>query len=90
MVVALLIKLYDKTKKKKSNGLITEVYCCHQQKVTKSCHNFDIWGEAIMECRISSISSSNESIEDNGPPAKRRIPVCMPHDSARKKDMTYA
>ncbi|GFS69724.1 hypothetical protein NPIL_294931 [Nephila pilipes] len=39
--------------------------------------------------RISSINSSDESIENNEPPAKRRLPVCMPRDSSRKKDLRH-
>ncbi|GFS98144.1 uncharacterized protein NPIL_515781 [Nephila pilipes] len=37
----------------------------------------------------SYINSSDESTEDNEPPAKRMIPVCMPHDSARKNDIGH-
>ncbi|GFT68079.1 uncharacterized protein NPIL_677001 [Nephila pilipes] len=39
-----------------------------------------ICGVKQSRSRISSISSSDESIEDNEPPAQRRIHVCMPHD----------
>ncbi|GFT98860.1 hypothetical protein NPIL_434381, partial [Nephila pilipes] len=44
-----------------------------------------IYGLNQLRSRISSIYSY-ESIEDNEPPAKQRIPVCVPYDSARKKD----
>ncbi|GFT71217.1 hypothetical protein NPIL_544631 [Nephila pilipes] len=40
-----------------------------------------IYGVKQSRSEISSISSSDESIEDNEPPAKRRILVCMPRSS---------
>lgn len=48
-----------------------------------------IYGVKQSQQRIATISSSDESIEDSEPPAKRRIPACMPHDSARKKDVRH-
>ncbi|GFT22874.1 uncharacterized protein NPIL_134001 [Nephila pilipes] len=49
-----------------------------------------IYGVKKSLSRISSIlSSSNESIENKGPPAKRSIPICMPHDSVRKIDIRH-
>ncbi|GFT41416.1 uncharacterized protein NPIL_677991 [Nephila pilipes] len=48
-----------------------------------------IYGVYQSRSRITSISSTDELTEDNEPPAKRRIPVCIPHDSARKKDMRH-
>ncbi|GFT06163.1 uncharacterized protein NPIL_453551 [Nephila pilipes] len=48
-----------------------------------------IYGVKQSRSGISSISSSDKSIEDNEPPAKRRILVCMPHNSVRKKDVRY-
>ncbi|GFU02855.1 hypothetical protein NPIL_35661 [Nephila pilipes] len=44
-----------------------------------------IYGLKQSRSRISSTSSSDESIEDDEPPAKRRKPACMPHDYARKR-----
>ncbi|GBM29756.1 PiggyBac transposable element-derived protein 1 [Araneus ventricosus] len=48
-----------------------------------------IYGTKQSQQRIATISSSDESIEDSEPPARRRIPACMPHDSARKKDVRH-
>ncbi|GFU07114.1 uncharacterized protein NPIL_136101 [Nephila pilipes] len=48
-----------------------------------------IYGVKQSRSGISSISSSDESIQNNEPPAKRRIPICMPHDSERKKDVKH-
>ncbi|GBN42504.1 hypothetical protein AVEN_53567-1 [Araneus ventricosus] len=48
-----------------------------------------IYGVKQSQQRIATISSSDESIEDSELPAIRRIPACMPHDSARKKDVRH-
>ncbi|GFT83608.1 hypothetical protein NPIL_118851 [Nephila pilipes] len=39
--------------------------------------------------RYDNNNTLDESIEENEPPIKRRIPVCKPHDSTRRKDMRY-
>ncbi|GFS74974.1 uncharacterized protein NPIL_601221 [Nephila pilipes] len=36
--------------------------------------------------QIFSINTLDESIDNNEPPANRRIPVFIPHDIAKKKD----
>ncbi|GFU31276.1 uncharacterized protein NPIL_33851 [Nephila pilipes] len=48
-----------------------------------------IYGVKQSRSRISSISSSDESIEDSERPAKRMILVCMPHDFAMKKNTRH-
>ncbi|GFT45828.1 uncharacterized protein NPIL_43331 [Nephila pilipes] len=48
-----------------------------------------IYGEKQSRSRTFFIFSSDKSIEDDEPLAKRRIPVCMPHDSAKRKDTRY-
>ncbi|GFS68924.1 uncharacterized protein NPIL_609141 [Nephila pilipes] len=49
-----------------------------------------IYGLKQSRSGISSISSSDVSIENNKTLSKRRIPVCILHNSAMKKDIRHS
>ncbi|GFS88162.1 uncharacterized protein NPIL_178221 [Nephila pilipes] len=48
-----------------------------------------IYGMKQSGSRIFSVISSDELIEDNEPPTKRRIPVFMPHESIRNQGVIH-